>query len=47
MHHVDAFGNNQYPTDLPWTKFIFRGEETVEGANARHIKSLGTGQQYI
>ena len=32
MHHADPFGNNQYPTELPWTQFIFRGEGTVEGA---------------
>ena len=47
MHHADPFGNNQCPTELPWTQFIFRGEETVEGAKARHIKSFGMDQQYI
>ena len=36
-----------YPTELPWAQFIFRGEETVEGAKARHIKSFGMDQQYI
>ena len=41
MHHTDVFGNKQYPTDLPWAQFLFRGEETVEGQAQLKVKSCG------
>ena len=47
MHHEEGCGDNASHWRLHWTQFIFRGEETVEGAVARKIKTFGCNHQHI